>query len=80
MRLRLQNSKEDTLRVVLEPWASEVMLKPGESVWVVADGTAPIGASFDVESHDYGLVVTPEWENALAHFCDEAGNRVDSDA
>lgn len=77
MKLRLQNSKEHPLRIVLEPWATEMTLATGESIWVIAEGDVPTGAYFDVRSHDYGLIVTPEWTGALAYLCDEAGNKLD---
>ena len=77
MKLRLQNSQERTLLVILEPWASEVTLAPSESVWVVAERAVPVGAYFDVEFCGDDVVVTPEWEGAIANFCDIAGNKLD---
>ncbi len=77
MKLRITNDRPDEIKVVLEPWANEYTLAPGDSVDFVAQGELPADAFFQVDESIYGTIVYAEWENPLVGVFNAAGEQID---
>jgi hypothetical protein len=77
MKLRISNDKGEPLRVVLEPWAYEYNIAPGECIDFVAQGEVPADAFFQVDVSNYGNIVYPEWESPLVVACNALGEEID---
>ena len=77
MKLRINNAKNVDVKVVLEPWATEFIVAPGDFVDFIAEGSVPVDAYFQVDENEYGTIVCPEWEGALVYAYDAKGNRID---
>ena len=60
MKIRVRNSKQSEIKVVLEPWASEYMVAPGDYIEFVAESQIPRDGYFEIEESSYGITVTPE--------------------
>lgn len=73
MKLRINNDKSQAIKVVLEPWASEYQLMPGDYMDYVSEGNAPDGAYFQVNDSEYGIILYPEWEKALVYAYNSKG-------
>jgi hypothetical protein len=62
--LRFRNTSSEGVRVVLEPWATEVLLESGAVVDVVSSGVEGV---VEVE-HGDGCVEIYGWVGASLHF------------
>lgn len=58
------NSSLETVLLVLEPWAEEVLIAPGISVEVIGEGGA-IGSAFELEYLGDRLIVYA-WPESIA--------------
>lgn len=77
MKLRVRNDNSSNIIVVLEPWATEFVVMPGDFIDLVAVGNAQPEGYFEVESSSYGVTVHPEWDEALVHTFDSSGKLID---
>ena len=77
MKVRIKNDRQSSIVVVLEPWATEFSLSPGDFLEFKAEGNVPESGFFEIESSDYGITVYPEWEKALICAFDSKGLKID---
>jgi|7_EtaG_2_1085326.scaffolds.fasta_scaffold205439_1 hypothetical protein len=77
MKLRVRNDNSSNITVILEPWATEIEVMPGDFIDLVAVGNVPNDGYFEVESSSYGVTVYPEWHAALVHVFDSSGKLID---
>jgi len=74
-RLTLTNHHADPRKVIVEPWASEFVVAPGDSLTVVIGG--PIGGSMEAQEVQQGWVVFG-WIGSTYSVIDSRGKTIDS--
>jgi len=77
VKIRVYNQKEKHIKVILEPWATEYTLDPNDYIEFVSEGSVPREAYFTITESDYGLVVCPEWSQALVYGYNSKGKLLD---
>lgn len=77
MKLKVGNPRTQPLSVVLEPWATEFLVAPGDHIEFRSAGPVPATAGFDVELHEDQVVIWPDWERALIHAHGSDGALID---
>ena len=77
MKLRVSNSEEKDIVVILEPYATEFTVKPGDYIEFVSDTEIPKDSHWLTESNQGNIVVWPEWEGGIVSTYDSAGNLID---
>lgn len=63
MNMICKNGTKKTILLIVEPWAEEYLLEPGQSVEVIGEGGGADGV-FEVEYFDGGLIVYG-WEGSV---------------
>lgn len=63
MKVMCGNGTKKTILLIVEPWAEEYLLEPGQSVDVIGKGGVAEGV-FEVEYFDGGLIVYG-WEGSV---------------
>lgn len=77
MEIRISNNGGLPLRVVLEPWATEYLVAPGDHLRFRSATPIPENAHFLVEHSEDFVVVFPEWSGALVHAYASNGTLID---
>lgn len=62
--MRYQNSSEEKIQLVLEPWAEQYSIQPGQTVDILAKGGAS-GSCYEIEqTADYLIIYA--WADCVA--------------
>ena len=77
MKLRVRNSENKDIVVILEPWATEFVVVPDDYIEFISDAEIPSGAHWLTEYHQGNIVVWPEWEGAIVSTYDSTGKLID---
>jgi hypothetical protein len=73
MNVRITNSSNEILRVILEPWATEYEVAPQDYIEFRPENIVPEQASFHIEHKPAVVVVYPEWEHASVSVYGSSG-------
>lgn len=77
MKIRITNNKSETVKVVLEPWATEYDIVSKDYIDFISTKSVSENEYFNVESSHYGLVVTHEGKNCVVYAFDSNGELID---